>query len=471
MSLVTKTRAIALAMVMALAGATLVSYAPTAISAEQPSRSLDELLDLVREGRARDAREQRERLAEFRQARAEQDRLLREKREDIVTLEQRAATLEDSFQSREQRIAVLEEALNERLGTLREMFGVLQQVAGDVRGVFDASIVSSQFPGREAFLAELIDKAGSSSQLPSIEEIERLWFEMQREATQSGKVVSYPASVINADGEREQQQVIRVGAFNVLSDGKYLNWVSERNMLVELPRQPSDRYLSNVEDFMAAAGDQGLEPLWIDPSRGSLLSLLIQSPDLGERIDQGGTVGFIIIALGLFALLLAGERFITLGMISAKMQTQMKSDTPRDDNPLGRVMKTYNKHRAADKETLELRLGEAIIQEQPRLTRFLPILKIVSVVAPLLGLLGTVTGMINTFQAITLFGTGDPKLMAGGISQALVTTVLGLAVAIPAVLLHTLVNSRSKRLVQVLEERSVGIIADHEEQEAGTANG
>ena len=123
------------------------------------------------------------------------------------------------------------------------------------------------------------------------------------------------------------------------------------------------------------------------------------------------------------------------------------------------------KQDTANVETLELKLAEAIFREMPKLTRSLLFIKIISVVAPLMGLLGTVTGMIQTFQAITLYGTGDPKLMAGGISQALVTTVLGLTVAIPMVLLHTLVSGRSKRIVQVLQEQSAGIIAEHSERQ------
>jgi biopolymer transport protein ExbB len=138
---------------------------------------------------------------------------------------------------------------------------------------------------------------------------------------------------------------------------------------------------------------------------------------------------------------------------------------PREDNPLGRVLKVYADNKHVDMETLELKLSEAIIKETPRLQRFLLFLKIISVVAPLMGLLGTVTGMIQTFQAITLFGTGDPTLMAGGISQALVTTVLGLTVAIPMVLLHTIVSGRSRRIINVLQEQSAGIVAQHSEAE------
>lgn len=203
-----------------------------------------------------------------------------------------------------------------------------------------------------------------------------------------------------------------------------------------------------------------IEDFWLDPSGGSLLSLLIQAPDLRERIDQGGLVGYIILGLGAFGLLLALERLLSLGLVWLKVNAQTRSQEASEKNPLGRVMATYNKFQHKDSETLELKLSEAIAQEKPRLTRFVPLLKIITVVAPLLGLLGTVTGMIVTFQQMTLFGTGDPKLMAGGISQALVTTVMGLAVAIPTVLLHTFVNGRSQAIIHLLEERAVGIMAE-----------
>jgi biopolymer transport protein ExbB len=197
------------------------------------------------------------------------------------------------------------------------------------------------------------------------------------------------------------------------------------------------------------------------------LNSLIARPNLQERVQQGGLVGYLIIALGIIGLLIALERMVVLGIASRKVSAQLKSDTPRQDNALGRVLSVHDANKAADTETLELKLSEAIFKETPTLNRALLFLKIISVVAPLMGLLGTVTGMIKTFQAITLYGTGDPKLMAGGISQALVTTVLGLCVAIPMVLLHTLVSGRSRRIVQVLQEQSAGIIATHAEQQSG----
>lgn len=444
----------------ALCAAPLVHAAEQA----QPARSPRELLQLIEQGQARDAAEQRQRLEAFRREAARQDQILRERRAELERLERLSSELEARFREGEQNVSQLSVQLDQRLGSLKEMFGVLQQVAGDLRGVVNASVISSQYPDREAFLDGLIEKAGSSAKLPSIEEIERLWFEMQRETVASGEIVRYRAPVTTVDGEVHEREVVRVGAFNVIADGEYLHYVPETQRLGELARQPSARYLSVVEEFEQAGA--GVQPFWLDPSRGALLSLLIQAPELTERVNQGGTIGYIIIALGVLALILAAERFFVLWNIDRRVTRQMNETEPRDDNPLGRIMAIYNKYRTTDRETLELRLGEGIVQETPRLSRFLPLLKIIAVVAPLLGLLGTVTGMINTFQAITLFGTGDPQIMAGGISQALVTTVLGLCVAVPTVLLHTLVATRSRRIVQTLEERAVGIVAEHAEREA-----
>ena len=202
------------------------------------------------------------------------------------------------------------------------------------------------------------------------------------------------------------------------SDGRYLQFTPETGNVLELPRQPQGRFVKTTHELLGA--QSGTVKFGVDPSRGSILALLVQAPSLGERIDQGGLIGYLILALGGLALVIAVERIVVLGLAGRKVASQLKSSKARDDNPLGRVLLVAERNRNADRETLELKMGEAILTEAPKLSRALLFLKIISVVAPLMGLLGTVTGMINTFQAITLFGTGDPKLMAGGISQALV---------------------------------------------------
>ncbi len=446
-----------------LAAATLIVAAPTEVVAQ--ARSLDDLLRLVEQGRARDNREAQQREQRFQSAQAEQQRLLREARNRRAAEERRSEQLENTFDENELTIAEVTEQLNNRLGSLRELFGVLQQVSGDARGLFDNSLTNIEYPERSNFLTALAQKMGSSSELASIEEIERLWFELQREATELGKIKRLSnTTIINKDGQEESATIVRVGGFNVVADGRYLTYSPETRSVSELQRQPEQgRFINSTSDLVDASA--GLVRFGIDPTRGQILATLVDQPNLTERVQQGGLVGYVIIALGMLGLLIALERLVVLGIAGSKVNAQLKSDTPNSNNALGRVLMAYHDNRTVDTETLELKLGEAILKETPALQRSLLFLKIISVVAPLMGLLGTVTGMIKTFQAITLFGTGDPKLMAGGISQALVTTVLGLTVAIPTVLLHTLVSGRSKRIVQILQEQSAGIVAEHSEKQ------
>jgi biopolymer transport protein ExbB len=355
----------------------------------------------------------------------------------------------------------LEDTLHERLGALGELFGIVRQVAGDTRGQIEGSMVSAQIPGRESFLEEL----GKSKKLPAIASLEKLWFILHQEMTELGKVTKFTAPVVDADGNVNEQSVIRVGAFNIISDGKFL--VYDEGKLQVLPRQPAGTYLDSVASFEASTG--GMARLALDPSRGPILKVLIQTPDAAERIEQGGIVGKLIISLGVLAGVLAIWRWIVVSIAGRKVAAQKKSDTAQSNNPLGRVIGVYEESRDADVETLELKLDEVIMREASSLEKYLWVVKVVSVVAPLMGLLGTVTGMIKTFQMITLFGTGDPKMMASGISEALVTTMLGLCVAIPMVLLHASVANTCKGVIEVLEEQAAGLIARRAENRDGAA--
>jgi len=429
--------------------------------------SLDDLLQQVKQGRVKDAAENKARIEAFQRDRSQQQTAVNNAKAEQVREENRSQTLEDRFEKNDGEIIELERALQERLGDLKELFGVLQQAAGDARGNFESSVTQVQFPDRSEWLTAFAQKMGSTTRMPTLDEIERLWFELQREMTESGKVVKFKTTVISANGVEEQRDVTRVGLFNVVSDGKYLEYVPETARLVELQRQPQSRYTSRAEDLEEATG--GLNPFAIDPTRGQLLGLLVQAPNLAERIAQGQIVGYTILVLGAIGLVLAIWRLLVLTGIGAKVKSQSKNLNQPGNNPLGRVIKVAHDNPNVDVEGLELKLGEAIMKETPKLQALLPFLKIISVVAPLLGLLGTVTGMIITFQAITLYGAGDPKLMAGGISTALVTTVEGLVVAIPMVFLHTLVSSRARRLTQILQEEAAGMLSERAEQQMAKA--
>ena len=454
------------AAVLAIGGT--IAFATSPVMAQE-AKSLDELLQMVKQGGASDAREQKAREQRFINARYEQKKMLDEANKTLESEEKRSSRLEGTFEENETVLTEKQRQLKERLGTLTELFGHLTSTAGDMRSNFQTSIVSVQYPNREQFVDELIEKMAGAEDLPSIEEIERIWFELQREMTESGRVVKFNTEVTTAGGEKTQQDVVRVGTFNLVnSDGDYLQYIPENGTVAVLSRQPSGAYNSWASDLASASS--GVTPFGVDPTGptgGSYLAALIDSPTLTERWHQGGVVGYVITAVGVLALLIALWRLVVLSIEDMKVSAQLKSSTANDNNSLGRVLKVHEQNPNMDAETLELKLSEAILKETPRLERSLNLLKIIAAVAPLLGLLGTVTGMIITFQAITIFGAGDPKAMAGGISGALVTTVLGLIVAIPTVLLHTFVSGRAKKILHVLDEQSTGIIAEHTEGRAG----
>ena len=422
--------------------------------------SMAELLRLIEQGQARDSRESRQREAAFAQARNQQQSLLNQARAERTRQENLSSQLENQFEENQQRIITARQALDERLGALKELFGVLQTVSGDTQGRFSASLTNIQFPDRGEFLVELGSKMAGASSLASIEDIERLWALLQQEVVESGKNARFSHLVTKANGEQEEMEVIRVGSFNLVSQNGYLKY--ENGDVSELQRQPDGRYVSTAQDLMDA--ESGTVAFGLDVTRGGILALLVESPTLRDRIEQGGIVGYCIIALGIIGLLIAIMRWLALSTADRKVKAQLKRETASTDNPLGRVLAAYESNRGADTETIELKLGEAALKEMPDLTKGLLFIKVVAAVAPLMGLLGTVTGMIKTFQVITLYGAGDPKMMAGGISQALMTTVLGLVVAIPMVLLHTVVSGKSRKIVNILQSQSAGLVAQHSEQ-------
>jgi biopolymer transport protein ExbB len=438
------------------AGASAQAESTKAQPIKPAAASLDELLDRVRQGWNAERAENRRRESEFKSKRDRQAGLLADAKAALKREEDRSQALEESFEQKEGEIAQLEETLESRMGNLGELFGVVRQVAGDAAGKIDSSLITAQFPGRDEFLVSL----GKTKSLPSIEALEKLWFVLHQQATEQGKVTRFRATVVSPDGNESEQDVIRVGDFNVIAGGKYLVW--ENQKLRELPRQPPGSVLSTLSGFEAATS--GVAKLGVDPSRGTLLSLLVQTPDVRERVSQGGFVGYAIIILGTLAGLLALARLVIVSIASRKVAAQKKTDTISTGNPLGRVLAVWDGNPEADVETLELKLDEVILRESSKLERLLWAVKVASVLAPLMGLLGTVTGMIRTFQSIMLYGAGDPKLMAGGISEALVTTMLGLIVAIPLVFLHAWVTSSSKGVVEVLEEQAAGIVARRAEQ-------
>jgi len=428
--------------------------APVLVNAAEPLNP-DQLLERIRSERAAEASAMQAREQAFVRDRGEQARLLAQAKAALAEQQAEAERLKAEFDRQEALLAEQEKLLVQRVGHLGELFGVVRQSAGDIAGQWQDSLLNAQYPERLAQLRGLAE----SRTLPSAEDLDAFWMTLLEDLAASGRVEQVSLPVVGADGQRSEQPVLRVGTFSAFGQDDFLRYDADAGQLLAPARQPSG--MGEVEDYLRS--DEVLGVLPIDPSRGTLLAQLQREPDFWARLQQGGLVGWVIVALGVLGLCLAGWRMVYLSGVGRKVASQMRElERPRDDNPLGRIIGVLGpKPQLADLETLELKLDEAILQETPPLERGQPLLKLLTAVAPLLGLLGTVTGMIVTFQAITQSGGGDSRLMADGISQALVTTVMGLVVAIPLLFLHALLASRSKALIQLLEQQSAGLIALH----------
>lgn len=433
---------------------------PVSLLAED-AVNLDELLEQVRNAQSAHQKLDAEREAKFLRDKNQQQAKLSRAKAALAAAEKKSATLRARYENNQKRMATLSKEIEENAGELNQLAAVLRQFATDIHTASQEALLSGQHADRIPRLESL----ATARRVPDIDELKGLWFLLHQELTEGGQVARFKTEVIAPDGSSRPQEVIRVGMFNALSQGKYLDYQPSTGF-IELARQPGGEANDQVTAFETTRS--GIAPLQVDPTKGSLLRVLIHLPTLLERVQQGGTVGYVIIGLAIFGLILALLQGSYLLWTALRFGQQLRNlEDPKVNNPLGRVLRVYNPNKQQDVETLELRLSEAVLREVPRLERAQPILKLLAAVAPLLGLLGTVTGMILTFQAITQYGTGDPKLMAGGISQALVTTVLGLVAAIPLLFMNSLLSSRSRKLVQVLDEQSAGILARRVEQECG----
>jgi len=443
---------------LSLLAVAALAVTPSAFSTE--ANELQQLLNKASSYKLQEGEIDKARQAAFRNDLAEQKRLLQQAKSQLKREQQRADELKRRFDSNEQALTDKEEELRLRVGNLGEMFGVVRQVATDLQTVLSDSLTIVEVPKRKTDL----NKLAEAKELPNIAELEDLWFTLQQEMTLNGQISSFEADVTDTQGKPVKQPVARIGVFNAVNQNGYLIYDAELNQLGELGRQPEAA--AQIPTYLSDSA--AVSVFALDPSRGALVNLSLETPDIFERVQQGATVGYIIIVLGIVGLLLAAWRLITLSLISSKVKRQQDNpEQPSDDNPLGRILSCYQQlPQQIDAEVLEAKMDEAVLKELPAIERGQSIIKLFAGIAPLLGLLGTVTGMIATFQAITNFGTGDPKLMAAGISQALITTVLGLLAAIPLLLAHNWVASRSKALVQLLDEQSAGLMAASLEQNA-----
>jgi biopolymer transport protein ExbB len=431
-------------------------------------------------------RDQERQLAQERQQRfrAEQQRAEREAQEATQrrnAAEARSNALDRQWNANEQRIAETTALLTERQGNLGELFGVTRQVAGDAATVLSQSLLTTQYgvPTEGEERADFLRRLAGATALPSITELERLWYEILREMTDGAKVVKFRAAVAQLDDEStpdvdesratEERDVVRVGPFTASSNGEYLGYLPSRKSLTQLSGQVIGEFQELGRNLQSASPDAGYQRALVDPASGTLLSLYVDRPDWVERIERGEVVGYVIIAVGVLGVLLAVFQGIYLLLTRLAVAAQLRNiDNPKPSNPLGRVLLAFrgDGKRIESAELAELRVSEAVLREVPRLERFQSFLRLAVAAGPLLGLIGTVIGMIITFRAIVASGTSDPRLMAQGIGQAMIATVLGLGIAIPLLFINAALAAMSRGVTQKLDEQSQALLAQNARQRA-----
>ncbi len=477
--------------IAAVTGALMITSLTVTTSVTAQTLDIDQVLSAARSGATKDRNAERARENKFRAELGKEQGRLKSMTNERVRQERISRELEAKFDQNDVEIAQLQEELQKELGDLKQLFGVIQLSASEAQEDYKTSIISAQYPERAENLRQMVEKMASLTELVSIDEIEDLWLQLQNEMTEQGKVVTYNTNVnyivdyeplLDGNGnpvtddkgkptgetkpvyEVREKPVTRVGVFNAVTGNDILTY-SDNKGFVALERQMGSDFTQASQSLQNSTS--GTTSFQLDPARGGLLQALVLKPSLDEKAEEGGIVGYVIMVLGAIALLIAVLRFLILMGVESSVKKQARDmKRPSLKNPLGRVLKVYQDNPKSDPESLELKLGEAMLKESPKINSWVMFIKIIAVVAPLLGLLGTVTGMIQTFQAITLFGAGDPQTMAGGISQALVTTVLGLVVAIPTVFAHWLVSNKAKNIEGILEEQAAGLIAQKYEGQA-----
>ena len=443
-----------------VAAATCVS-----VSADNHVSTLNDLLKQVRITNEMGSVSNREREQMFIKHRDERRKLFDEANHRLEQLINESERLEEEFNRNEIKSAELETLYRQKVGHFGDLSNIFHRAVADLEAQFIDSVVALNIDNWQ----ETFSQMRKTTSLPTVEQLDRLFLLFLELMSMQAVNVRFDSDVVSPTGDTQRRRVVRMGAFAVTDGGDFLSYspshsssADQQGRLFQLARRPASRYVDAAESF--AQAESGIVAAPIDPSRGSVLSLLVRLPTLIERIKQGGGIGYLILLIGAIGLFLGGERLWVLSMMQRAVNRQSLNTSNLKDNPLGRVLaacSTEHINKNDDYETLELKVDDAVMKEISPLEKGLGTMKVLAAVAPLLGLLGTVTGMIETFQAITLFGSGDPKLMAGGISQALVTTALGLIVAVPILLLHTLASARSRVIREILEEQSAGLLVQH----------
>lgn len=386
-----------------------------------------------------------------------------------ATLDNGFAALENRIRSNQKKLERLEDEWSRKELEFREISGNVRVVARDLETALVQSPITAITPGRIERIRPLLRKG----YFPDIDDIKGMTDILFDEIVRSGQVGLVESHYVGRDGQERQGRVLTLGKFTAIyRDGEevgFLDYSADERRFFALSALPQRSLARQMRAYLN--GVTASVP--VDMSSGAALRQITHQPSLLDQFRAGGPIVWPILAIALAVLFIVLYKIYFLNKVHGNTDRIMgrvnelaaSGDWKSCDElvrshkgknwPVVNVIRDGLRGRREDRETLESILHEAILRELPRLERGLAVLAIFGAIAPLLGLLGTVTGMIDTFRVITLFGTGDPKLMSGGISEALVTTELGLAVAIPTMLLHTLLSRRVNSIVGDMEEKAV----------------
>ncbi|MFH0783022.1 MAG: MotA/TolQ/ExbB proton channel family protein [Pseudomonadota bacterium] len=389
---------------------------------------------------------------------------------EVTILEKTVAALETEDTTLTAKETALTEKLTATDSMIRELVGVLRSHAKDLQSL----IVGSLQTALAADDTTLLEAIAGQSRFPGMSEIAKMNETLRRQLHDGGTVRLTKGSIVDRSGNTVEAEILVLGnftaAYRLGEEIGFLSYSTTGRKLFALSRLPSSSETKELRRYMEGKS----EAVVLDISRGAALSQMVHTPNLRQQVESGGPLVWPILAIFIIAVLLILERmvFLFLGRTDADGLTSRIAPMAATHNwqackeechrlvgkPIARVLTAGLDCCHLGREMMENSLQEAILKEIPPLERFLSTLGMLAAIAPLLGLLGTVTGMIDTFFVITQHGTGDPRLMSDGISVALVTTMLGLSVAIPIMLAHTLLSRTVDNRIAQMEEKAVALI-------------
>ncbi|RLF05767.1 MAG: MotA/TolQ/Exb proton channel [Thermoprotei archaeon] len=398
---------------------------------------------------------------------------LNDLKSEINDLKLKNKRLEKENKKLAEKKARLAVEYNSKDAMAKELTGFIRIAAKDIDALLGRSINSAFNPDREKKIKPVLNK----SRFPGMDDIKSMVEILFDEISVAGQVRLIDGPMINRAGRETVSKILTLGNFTAAyqadENGKnetgFLLFSPQSKSLFALSKLPPSFLSKKIKKYMA--GKSADVP--IDISHGAALRQITHRTSLKSQIQNGGPIVWPILGIGLFAVIIIIERLLFLyraNINADKMMNKINSLAQagqwdeginicekQKKRPVPRVLLAGINSRNRTREEMENILQETILREIPRLEKFLSTLGIMAAIAPLLGLLGTVTGMINTFHVITFYGTGDPKMMSGGISEALTTTMLGLGVAIPIMLFHTFLSRNVETIISQMEEKGVAL--------------